>query len=409
VSLITFLRDEFLSYRHATILFAERFLLALVCPRSVRSRPAGRMLSFALVTLVLSACSATEKAGSIRTETVDLGTGLVQDARVVVDAPDRFPDVGALDAGLDLVVVEDVAVDSSADIETAVEDAGADAEPINLGGSQQILFVGNSYTYANQLPELYLSVARSADVEWDPLRAEMVAYGGYTLPQHAADALGTTELAKWLVTGTPEERDWDTVVLQEQSQIPGFPSQHPETIASFQAAVDLSAHVHALGARVVLFMTWGYRSGDDRNTARFPDYPTMQAFLADGYREMRIRSAQAGGEVVIAPVGLAYQLLYDEVVAVGADPADPTSAFGSLYSGDGKHPGPEGSYLASLVIFGTATGSPVGSLDVTPTGISDERAATLRRVAQEALDNGPCGPCRVPTPVCDTESGRCVE
>ena len=48
--------------------------------------------------------------------------------------------------------------------------------------------------------------------------------GGYTLAQHARDAMTDgTPLSRWLRTGTREETSFDAVVLQEQSQTGGLP------------------------------------------------------------------------------------------------------------------------------------------------------------------------------------------
>ena len=126
----------------------------------------------------------------------------------------------------------------------------------------KILFVGNSYTFVNDLPSVYRATASA--LPFAPLRVESVAIGGHTLAQHAMDAATDgTALADFLRTGTPDVTAWDVVILQDQSEIPGFPDGTPELAASLDGVSALGALAHARGASVVLYLTWGREHGDD--------------------------------------------------------------------------------------------------------------------------------------------------
>jgi len=56
----------------------------------------------------------------------------------------------------------------------------------------RVLFLGNSYTYVNDLPSTFAQLARSAG---RPVEVAMVANGGETLTQHAASSESLGEIA----------------------------------------------------------------------------------------------------------------------------------------------------------------------------------------------------------------------
>ena len=75
----------------------------------------------------------------------------------------------------------------------------------------RVLFLGNSYTYYNDLPQLLTDLA--ADMG-HVVETAANTPGGYTLQGHASNDTSLDLIA---------EGGWDFVVLQEQSQIPSFP------------------------------------------------------------------------------------------------------------------------------------------------------------------------------------------
>src|SRR4051812_10943292 len=74
----------------------------------------------------------------------------------------------------------------------------------------RVLFIGNSYTYVNNLPQIVADVASSMG---DSLIFDSYTIGGYTLEQHFADTNCTNKI---------KAGGWDYVILQEQSQLPAF-------------------------------------------------------------------------------------------------------------------------------------------------------------------------------------------
>ena len=92
---------------------------------------------------------------------------------------------------------------------------------------------------------------------------------------------------------------WDVVVLQEQSAIPslgGYREAH-----MFPAAEKLATMARERGARTVLFMTWGYKAGDQHDFPGNDSYPEMQERVAEGYTDLSLRL-----RAPVASVGLAW-------------------------------------------------------------------------------------------------------
>ena len=267
------------------------------------------------------------------------------------------------DASADLALLDAAPADSGVDggeHDAGPEDGGTVANDAGAMVPARVLFVGNSYTFYNDLPALYAQ----ATGRMPPPTVDDVTAGGRRLVQHAGDA----GLAERLAEG------WDVVVLQEQSQIPGFPDGNPDRDAGRQAAVDLAA---AAGeARVVLYLTWGRQRGDERNPDLFPDFEAMQTRLDAGYAAMRDAIAAAGGDVTIAPVGPAFREVR----------ARDEALFDRLYASDGSHPSPLGSELAALVFARTLDGTNLEA-SPRPEGVSPEDWALLVAAATAATSN----------------------
>ena len=212
----------------------------------------------------------------------------------------------------------------------------------------RVLFVGNSFTFRNDLPGI---VSRLSGND-APVFAVSFTAGGWTLQDFAHDH----ELPRLL-----HEARWDYVVLQEQSQIPSFPAS--DRAREFDPYVtQLTQAIEAARARPLLFLTWGYRTGDRRNVPG-DTYAWMQQRLVTGEWD----AARASG-AAIAPAGLAW---------AEALKRRPQLA---LWADDGKHPNRFGSYLAACVFYATLTGrSPVG--DRFMDGLDAGTARFLQNVA----------------------------
>jgi hypothetical protein len=215
----------------------------------------------------------------------------------------------------------------------------------------QVLFIGNSYTFVNNMPEMFASLVRDAGYN---VRVEMTATGGWTLADHVA----SQETRKLIAEGT-----WDYVVLQEQSVIPSVAQRR--TTEMSPAARVLVDQIHAAGGQPLLFMTWGRRDG--LPDYGFDNFTSMQAQLQSGYTKVA-----ESLDTAVVPVGLAWQRRFEENSAI------------SLWDSDGSHPSVEGSYLTACVFYAfIVEESPIG-LEFTA-GLHAERALQLQRTASKTV------------------------
>jgi len=148
----------------------------------------------------------------------------------------------------------------------------ATGQPVD---SLRVLWLGNSYTYSNDLPQLTADLAAAAS---KTLINDSNTPGGYTLAGHSTNA--TT-------LGLIAQGGWDYVVLQEQSQIPTIPYWREHSM--YPAARLLDSLIVQNGAATMFFMTWGREFGgqqciDDYCSPDFVDFFHMQDSLASAYR-----------------------------------------------------------------------------------------------------------------------------
>ncbi len=301
----------------------------------------------------------------------------------VGDDAAELPDVEAIDGGT-TTGDADTTVDAGGAIDAAVADIGPvpDAGPgaSLVTGDYEVLFVGNSYVFTGDVPSRVRALAAPRTT-----RIESIAYGGYRLSQHATDAeTDGTALAPWLRTGTPAERAFDVVILQEQSQIGGFPESDATRVESLEGASRLASLARANDASVVLYLTWGRERGDETNPGLFGTFEAMQDRLDAGYRAMAARLRSEGARVRIAPVGAAFRVVHDDLVAAGSDPAAAGSPFDALYSPDGSHPSANGAYLIAVVIHATVTGEDPTTLSDAP-DLDAPTSSALREVAARVM------------------------
>jgi hypothetical protein len=177
---------------------------------------------------------------------------------------------------------------------------GGSAEPL------KILFIGNSFTYSNDMPHILQGLAASRGRR---LEIALHAPGGCTLEKHWQDGKATE-----LVRG----RKWDYVVLQENST---GPLENVKSMKEYAGKFD--ELIKKQGARTALFMTWARQ-----------DKAATQRRIAIAYEET---AKQLGATLV--PVGLAWQK------ARGG-----TKPF-TLHAADKNHPNELGSYLTACTFF----------------------------------------------------------
>ena len=191
----------------------------------------------------------------------------------------------------------------------------------------RVLFVGNSFTFRNGLAHMVHDLA-VYDRGGPQLFAVEYAAPGWSF-EDAANDDGLTRLL--------QDVRWNVVVLQEQSQLLSFAREEWQR-ETYPFARALQNEITRDGAHTLLFMTWGYKRGDQHNWPG-DSFAGMQGRLSEGYSALAAELRAS-----VAPAGLAWAEALRQ--RPGLD----------LWESDGKHPNRHGSYLAACVFYGILTG-----------------------------------------------------
>jgi PKD repeat protein len=224
-----------------------------------------------------------------------------------------------------------------------------------------VLFLGNSYTSVNNLPQLVKNLTNSAG---KTLNIDSNMPGGFLMSGHANDGTTFSKIS---------QGNWDYVILQEQSQIPTIDFYRYNDM--YPAITDLKALIEQYNpcAKIITYMTWGRRFGgmqcDPGNTycsPNFVNFNHMQDSLTSAYLEI---SEQLN--VQCAPVGVVWQNILNDTNLV-------------LHSGDNSHPNIDGSYVAACAIFSSIWKQGVSGLSYTA-GISSQRAQYYQLMSDNTI------------------------
>ena len=146
----------------------------------------------------------------------------------------------------------------------------------------RVLFIGNSYTFFNDMPGLF---ARECGKRGVQCSADSVTSGGYTLAHFVSENNEYGIRVRELLRG---ER-YDYVVLQEQSV---RPASHPGTF--LKSVRELVPMIRENGASPVLYETWGRADGADVLEENGWDHETMQEKLTEAYEAAAAESGALG-------------------------------------------------------------------------------------------------------------------
>ena len=219
----------------------------------------------------------------------------------------------------------------------------------------RVLMIGNSYTYYNDLWDLFTKVGESVGYIFE---VDHVTQGGYYLDQHAneRDPFGA-QVQNYLTKNA-----YDFVFLQEQSTCPF------QNYERFEAAVTtLSQRVETNGAKCILYQTWGRQPGSPALTSLGTTNEKMTKALAAAYQK-----AAATIGATVSPVGTAFFDVVTNHTAI------------DLYDPDATHPSPAGSYLAALCHFATLTGEDPRKTTF-EAALDAETASVLKQAAYDAV------------------------
>ena len=196
------------------------------------------------------------------------------------------------------------------------------ADPTNL------LFVGNSFTYVNNMPGVVKALAVANE---KVINIEQITKGGYSIAQHAKDPKTLNAIAS---------KKWDIIVFQGQSLEPIVGK--PNMIKSGKELADKCKE-----AKLMLYLTWAYQTEERflkkakrtslknlKNEELKSLYANMQKLLTEGYTAL---AKEIHAEVV--PVGLAWEVSRKRYPDL------------NLFGKDEYHPSKQGTYLSAIVFY----------------------------------------------------------
>ncbi|HRG09677.1 MAG TPA: SGNH/GDSL hydrolase family protein [Cyclobacteriaceae bacterium] len=172
----------------------------------------------------------------------------------------------------------------------------------------RILFVGNSLTYTNNLPQLVKNVAAKNDLR---IQVAMLAYSNYALEDHWNDGRLQNLIAN---------DSFDYVVIQQ-----GPSSQADGKVMLHEYGERIKVLCDTNTTKLAFFMVWQAKV----------NYHTFSGVISN----YTLAASQANA--VLCPVGEVWKQHFDS-----------TQDF-SYYGADGFHPSLAGSQRAAEIIFGS--------------------------------------------------------
>ena len=218
-----------------------------------------------------------------------------------------------------------------------------------------ILCLGNSFTYFSNTPSMLKEIAWSQGHYFD-VSAHMK--GGQSLDQHADLLLSNDAI---------DAQAPNYAFLQDWSNGAAFYSFDPVTNADFYEGYKrLSDKIKGKypDCQIVYEHTWPYYKW---NMHDFGSLEKFNELLRNGANEIARYN-----DAIVTHIG-------DAFIAV-----DPKEFDATLYNSDGHHQSHYGSYLKACVNYLTITGEAFND-KVPDCGISPQRAAYLRRIAEQTV------------------------
>ena len=232
--------------------------------------------------------------------------------------------------------------------------------PASAQQQHKALFIGNSYTFYNDLPALINGLAGSTG---DGL-IYFLKYAGrihlsathYIARNPKPDRPGRMGLRR---------------CCRSKAKIPSFPdAQFYQDGYPFALLLDSQIHAATPCAKTIFYMTWGRKNGDAQNCANFPPLCTYQGM--DSMLQLRYTLMADATNAIISPVARVWRYLRTNAPNI------------ELYDADGGHPSLAGSY-ASACAFYTVMFQKNPALCTYLPALSAADAATIRAAASAVV------------------------
>ncbi|MFT3795170.1 T9SS type A sorting domain-containing protein [Flavobacterium sp.] len=222
--------------------------------------------------------------------------------------------------------------------------------------TKHVLFLGNSYTGVNNLPQLCADMAASTG---NMLIHDNFTPGGYTFEDHWTATVTTTKI---------QQGNWDFVVLQEQSQRPALPDFSLSYMV-YEYATLLNNKILQYNpcAETVFYMTWGRKNGDSEYCPYYTPMCTYEG-MDDRIYNCYMTMTQ-DNTAVVSPVGAVWRYIRTHHPEL------------ELYADDGSHPSLLGSYAAACTFY-TALFRNDPSLITYEAGLAPEQTSLVKNVVK---------------------------
>lgn len=169
-----------------------------------------------------------------------------------------------------------------------------------------LLFVGNSLTFANDLPQLVANIART---KGSNIKTESLALPNYALIDHLADGKLQTMIAT---------KKYQYVIVQQ-----GPSSQAEGRALLLDAATQINDLCKKNGAKLAIYMVW----------SAYANYSTFNGVIKNYTEAATLTNA------ILCPVGTVWKAYIDRTKDL------------SYYGSDLFHPSLKGSQVAAEVIY----------------------------------------------------------
>ena len=205
----------------------------------------------------------------------------------------------------------------------------------------RILMLGNSFTFANNMPDKLAHLTGAQVIQH--------TRGGARL----AEQLNPKTKMGDLTQSALQNEKWDYVILQEMSNGPITAKD------SFLKSVGILCNkIRANGATPVLYATWAYQKGGKQLESFGMDYDEMYHKMHDAYHEAAVQN-----RALIADVGKHFYELADQQ---------------NIYAEDGCHSNEMGSQIAAQVIADVILADQAKHTEVVVETTADDNDIRLR-------------------------------
>ncbi|WP_347172566.1 DUF4886 domain-containing protein [Polaribacter uvawellassae] len=228
--------------------------------------------------------------------------------------------------------------------------------------TKNVLFIGNSQTFYNDLPALTSNIAASLG---DVLNYEESTIPSFSLKQH----LNKPETMNKIRKG-----GWEYVILQERSSLPAlWDSFVEENVYPYLQQMKDFILEHNPCAKIVLYHTWGYKQGYQNYCSTYPnlcDYNGMDDELQKRFKEMQTKF-----NAIISPVGPVWRNIRNSFPDI------------ELFDPDNTHPSLKGSFTGALTFYTIIFEKDASSSTYNP-GIPNLEVTKIKDVVKEVgFDN----------------------